>query len=83
MRILVYLNTTKRPCYILSVNTLSLGTLNLSYEFNEDLCKKLYLRTLRAGVNFTDLFRLSTVKIERGTSYLYSKGFEVYVSATF
>lgn len=64
-------------------NTLSLGTLNLSYEFNEDLCKKLYLRTLRAGVNFTDLFRLSTVKIERGTSYLYSKGFEVYVSATF
>jgi TonB-linked SusC/RagA family outer membrane protein len=64
-------------------NTLSLGTLNLSYEFNEDLCKKLYLRTLRAGMNFTDLFRLSTVKIERGTSYLYSKGFEIYVSATF
>ena len=64
-------------------NTLSLGTLNLSYEFKEEMCKKLYLRTLRAGINFTDLFRLSTVKIERGTSYLYSKGFEVYVSATF
>jgi hypothetical protein len=64
-------------------NTLTFGTLNLSYEFKEDFCKKLYLRSLRAGVNFTDLFRLSTVKIERGTSYLYSKGFEVYVSATF
>ena len=64
-------------------NTLTFGTLNLSYEFKEDFCKKLYLRSLRAGVNFTELFRLSTVKIERGTSYLYSQGFEVYVSATF
>jgi len=64
-------------------NTLSLGTLNLSYEFDENICKKLYLRNLRAGINFTDLFRLSTVKIERGTSYLYSKGFEIFVSATF
>lgn len=64
-------------------NTLSLATLNLSYEFKEDFCKKIHLRSLRAGVNFTDLFRLSTVKIERGTSYLYSKGFEVYVNATF
>ena len=64
-------------------NTLTLGTLNLSYEFDEKVCKKLYLRNLRAGINFTDVFRLSTVKIERGTSYLYSKGFEIYVSATF
>jgi TonB-linked SusC/RagA family outer membrane protein len=64
-------------------NTLSLGTLNFSYEFDEDFCKKFSLRNLRAGVNITDLFRLSTVKIERGTSYLYSKGFEVFVSATF
>jgi len=64
-------------------NTLTLGTLNLSYEFDENVCKKLYLRNLRAGINITDLFRISTVKIERGTSYLYSKGFELYVNATF
>ena len=64
-------------------NTLSLGSLNLSYEFDDDFCKKLHLRNLRAGVNFTDLIRLSTVKIERGTDYLYSKGFEIFFSATF
>ncbi len=63
-------------------NTLTLGTLNLSYQFNEKMCKKMHLRNLRAGVNFTDVFRLSTVKIERGTDYLYSKGFEFYVNAT-
>ncbi len=64
-------------------NTLTLGTLNLSYQFDEKFCKKLHLRNLRAGINMTDVFRLSTVKIERGTSYLYSKGFEIFVNATF
>jgi len=63
-------------------NTLTLGSLNLSYEFNDKLCKKLYLRNMRAGINFTDILRLSTVKIERGTDYLYSQGFELYLNVT-
>ena len=63
-------------------NTLSLGSLNLSYEFSDDLCKRMSLRNLRLGVNFTDLLRLSTVKIERGTDYLYSQGFEFYLNVT-
>lgn len=64
-------------------NTLSLGSLNISYEFNDKLCKKIKLHKLRTGINFTDILRLSTVKIERGTDYLYSQGFEFYLSATF
>lgn len=64
-------------------NTLTLGTLNISYEFNDQICKKLHLTNLRAGINFTDILRLSSVKIERGTNYLYSQGFELNVSATF
>ncbi len=64
-------------------NTLNLGTLNLSYEFQPDFCKKLHLRNLRCGINFTDILRFSSVKIERGTDYLYSQGFEINVSATF
>ncbi|MBR3884360.1 MAG: SusC/RagA family TonB-linked outer membrane protein [Bacteroidaceae bacterium] len=63
-------------------NTLSLGSLNLSYEFDEKVCKKLKLRNLRAGINFTDILRFSTVKIERGTTYLYSEGCEFYLSLT-
>lgn len=63
-------------------NTLTLGSLNLSYEFDEKICKKLKLRNLRAGVNFTDILRFSTVKIERGTTYLYSEGCEFYLSLT-
>ena len=64
-------------------HTLTLGSLNLSYEFSDTFCQRLKLRNLRAGINFTDILRLSTVKIERGTDYLYSQGFEMNLSATF
>jgi hypothetical protein len=63
--------------------TFSLGSLNISYEFSDDVCKRLKLRNLRAGINFTDILRFSTVRIERGTDYLYSQGFEMNFSATF
>lgn len=64
-------------------NTLTLTSLNLSYEFSDKICQKLRMRNLRVGINFTDLFRLSTVKIERGTEYLYSQGFELTLSTIF
>ena len=63
-------------------HTLSLGSLNICYEFNEKMCKLMRLRNLRLGINFTDILRLSTVKIERGTDYLYSQGFEFYLNVT-
>lgn len=62
--------------------TLSLGSLNVSYEFDEKTCKSMHVRNLRTGINFTDILRLSSVKIERGTDYLYSQGFEFYLNVT-
>ena len=62
--------------------TFTLGSLNLSYEFADDFCNRLKLRNMRLGVNFTDIMRFSTVKIERGTDYLYSQGFEFYLNVT-
>ena len=62
--------------------TLTLGSLNLSYEFGEDVCKSMHVRNMRTGINFTDILRLSTVKIERGTNYLYSQGFELFLNVT-
>ena len=63
-------------------HTLSLGSLNIGYEFDENFCNRYKLRNMRVGVNFTDILRLSTVKIERGTDYLYSQGFEFYLNVT-
>ncbi|MCF0183754.1 MAG: SusC/RagA family TonB-linked outer membrane protein [Bacteroidaceae bacterium] len=63
-------------------NTLTLQTLNLSYQFGENICKRIHVRNLRVGINFTDLFRISTVKTERGTDYPYSQGFEFNLGVT-
>ena len=58
-------------------------TANEKYEFPEKICSKLRMRNLRVGINATELFRCSTVKIERGTDYLYSKGFEITLNTVF
>ena len=63
-------------------NTLTLGSLNISYEFDDKVCKTLHVRNMRTGINFTDILRLSSVKIERGTDYLYSQGFELFLNVT-
>lgn len=63
-------------------NVASLSALNLGYEVPQSFCQRLHLRNLRLGLNFTDILRLSSIKIERGTDYLYSNGFEFTLSAT-
>lgn len=64
-------------------NIFNIGSVNLTYEFSPHICQKMRMRNLRIGVNLTDILRLSNVKIERGTSYLYSNGFEFTLSTTF
>ena len=63
-------------------NTMTLSSLNISYEFDDKVCKTLHVRNMRTGINFTDILRLSSVKIERGTNYLYSQGFELFLNVT-
>ena len=63
-------------------NTMTLSSLNISYEFDDKVCKTLHVRNMRTGINFTDILRLSSVKIERGTDYLYSQGFELFLNVT-
>lgn len=64
-------------------NVFSFGAVNFGYQFDEKFASRLGMRNLRVGLNFTDILRLSSVKIERGTGYLYSNGFEFTLSATF
>lgn len=64
-------------------NTLTLQSLNFGYEFPQKICSKLRMRNLRVSLNLTDIMRISSVKIERGTDYLYSQGFEFTLSTTF
>ena len=64
-------------------NEFYLSTLGVYYELNPEWVKRIYLKRLRIGVNFSDVLRLSTVKFERGTSYPYMRGVNFTISPTF
>lgn len=64
-------------------NTLSLDRLNIAYDFTQPFVKRMGASKLAVGVSINDLFRASTVQIERGTSYLYSRGVDFNINLLF
>lgn len=64
-------------------NTVTLSRLNFSYELGQRFVKKIGMSKASAGLSVNDLFRASTVRIERGTSYLYSRGMDFNLNIMF
>lgn len=69
--------------FVQDENVLSLSALNLSYDFNPAWLRKIYLKTLRLEASTNELFRLSTIKQERGTSYPFARTVNFSLRATF
>lgn len=69
--------------FICDEHYLNMRSLSLSYDFAPDFCRKIYLSRLRVQFMTNDLFRVSTVKQERGISYPFARSFEFSVSASF
>ena len=63
--------------------TLSLRSLSLSYDFVPAIYRKLHLSRLRVQLMTNDLFRLSTIKQERGFDYPFARSYQLSISATF
>ena len=79
------MNTSTMPTsrFVQDDNELSLSALTLSYDFNTDWLKKIRLKMLRLELSTNDLFRASTVRLERGTSYPFARTFNFSLRATF
>ena len=56
---------------------------NLTYNFSDDVCKKLRLKGLSLNANLSDIFYISSIKRERGTSYPFSRNPNFSVSVSF
>lgn len=63
--------------------TLNMRSLSLAYDFPEAISRRLYLSRLRLEFMTNDLFRVSTVKQERGFDYPFARSFQLNISATF
>ena len=76
--------TTTRPTdrFVERQNELSLTTLNVSYDFRHLNITK-YVERLKLSFYMTDVFRVSTVKAERGLEYPFARTYSLGLQATF
>lgn len=59
--------------FVQDENTLQFNSFSLSYDFSKDWLKKIGFQTLRLEAQMNDIFRLSTVKRERGLDYPFAR----------
>ena len=64
-------------------NLVELQSVYLSYDLKRTLAKKLGCQSLRAAVTANDIFRASSIQIERGIDYPYARSLTFSLQATF
>ncbi len=69
--------------FIQKDNVLELNSVYLSYDFNSDLLKKMQLKNLRAAVTMNNVWRTSSVDVERGIDYPFARTFTFSIQTTF
>ncbi len=63
-------------------NFVRLSSLNLSYQFKPEVLKKIGIEMLRLSAITNDLFRISTVKMERGIYYPFARTISLNLQLT-
>lgn len=69
--------------FIEQENYIQLSSLNLSYQFDTERLQRLGIDRMKLSVIGNDVFRASTVKMERGTSYPFARNYSVALQITF
>jgi TonB-linked SusC/RagA family outer membrane protein len=76
-------NTRVTERFVQKDNLLELRSLYLSYDVDRHLTRRLGLQTLRAAVTANDLWRASTIALERGINYPFARSFTFSIQTTF
>ena len=69
--------------FVMSDNVFSLQSASIQYRWTADYLKQMGIENVRFSVNASDLFYISSVKTERGTSYPYAHNVGLNVSLLF
>ena len=69
--------------FVQNDNTFTFNSIQIQYTFDPKLVKKAGLSGARIAASTSDLLYLSTIRRERGTSYPYSRTFNLSVNLTF
>ena len=75
---------TTRPTsrFVQDDNTLTMSSLSLGYEFDSALVKRAGIDAVRLQFNAEDLFTLSSIRQERGTTYPFARTFSLSLNVT-
>lgn len=77
-------NTPMSSRFVQTENTITLEALNFGYQFNDrPWLSRLHLSNLRLSGFTNEIFRVSTVKRERGIDYPYARSFSFSLTANF
>ena len=82
-RISLFQTTETSSRFVMDENTLSGESFNIGYEFTQPFIKHVGLSTLTVQANMNDIFRVSSVKSERGIDYPFARTMSFSISATF
>ena len=70
--------------FVQDLNELQMTSLNIGYDFRDwKFLQKGIVERLKLSFYMNDVFRASTVKIERGTEYPFARSFSFQLQATF
>lgn len=70
--------------FVQDLNELDLSAISLSYDFyRHDFLKKCGIERMKVAVNMNDVYKFSSVKIERGTSYPFARTMAISLQVNF
>ncbi len=76
--------TYKTSRFVQNNNTLSCRNINLQYDVkSRQILRVIRLESLQLAANMADPFRISTIRMERGTFYPFSRQFSINITAIF
>lgn len=76
-------NTRASSRFVMDDNVFSLESAAVAYRWNADYLKNAGIDALNLRLNMSDIFYISSIKRERGTSYPFSRKIALTVSLTF
>lgn len=69
--------------FVQKENTLRLSSVNVNYDFMKVKLAKYRIQRLRLNFSTNDMFRLSTIRMERGTDYPFARTYNLGVTVEY
>ena len=75
--------TEKSSRFVMDDNSLAGESFNIGYEFPDRIIRRARLGALNVQLNMTDIFRATSVRVERGIDYPFARTVTMSVGITF